>query len=137
MKAKAITLGLLICTLISCKQEEQKKAEVSTFKGQVVEFAPISLKDSVTEEMLLKASSRLQKEFLAQQTGFIKRALVKKSDKEYVDLVYWENQARADQALQEAMNNPVCFAYFQLMKEADPQKPEDGIFHYKIVSEYQ
>lgn len=136
MKAKVVTLGLLICTLISCKQEEQKKQEVSISKGQVVEFAPISLKDIVTEEMLLEASSKLQKEFLAQQAGFVKRELVKKSEKEYVDIVYWESQARADQALREAMNSPVCFAYFQLMKEADPQKPGDGIFHYQIVNEY-
>lgn len=136
MKTSVFTFGILVGALFSCSQPADYKNENSP-TAQVVEFAAIQLKDSVTEEMLLKTSSRLQKEFLDKQDGFLKRELLKKSDREYVDLVYWSSQAHADKVVQNAMSSPVCFAFFQLMKEADPNHPEGGLSYYQIVGEYQ
>ncbi|NOU20080.1 MAG: hypothetical protein HOO91_21190 [Bacteroidales bacterium] len=110
--------------------------KVQSSKGQVVELAPFILKNGVTEVSLLDASETLQKEFLVKQTGFIKRELVKKLTGEYIDIVYWTSQENADRASQNAMNSPVCFAYFHLMKEADQNDPNAGVSHFVIINEY-
>ncbi|MEM9648831.1 MAG: hypothetical protein AAF969_10135 [Bacteroidota bacterium] len=42
----------------------------------------------------------------------------------------------ARKAMDEAKKSSACFAYFSLMEEADNQQPDQGVFHYQIVSSY-
>jgi hypothetical protein len=53
-----------------------------------VEWAPFELAENVSVEDFLKASDVMQKEFLIKQEGYLKRELLKISDKKWVDLVY-------------------------------------------------
>lgn len=119
------------------KKGDTKQNETEEFKGKTVEFATIMLKDGITEEMLLKASHDLQNDFLIKQPGFLKRELLKRSSKEYVDLIYWENQESADKAVGVAMENPVCLSFFELMEAADINDPAEGVAYYKVINEYE
>lgn len=134
---KTLVFGALIIMALGFKKGETKQDEAVEFKGKTVEFATITLKDGITEEMLLKASHDLQNDFLIKQPGFLKRELLKRSSKEYVDLIYWENQESADKAFVIAMENPVCLSFFELMEAADINDPAEGVAYYKVINEYE
>lgn len=136
MNKKLIAAAIFLVSQISCSPEEQKQVKVQSSKGQIVELAPFTLKNGVTEVSLFEASETLQKGFLAKQTGFIKRELVKKQTGEYLDIVYWDNQENADKASQNAMKSPVCFAYFHLMKEVGQSDPNAAVSNFVIINEY-
>jgi len=137
MSKKVIAAALFLGSLIGCSQERQKQVNVQSSKGQIIELAPFTLKNGITEVSLLEASETLQKEFLVKQTGFLKRELVKKHTGEYIDIVYWDSQENANKAGQNAMNSPICFSYFHLMKEVAPNDTNASVSHYIIVNEYQ
>lgn len=103
----------------------------------VVEWAPFSLREGVEEARLLRASSLLQDAFLGKQRGFIKRELLKGKNGQWVDLVYWESQEAADQAVKNAANSPACFEYFQLMAGADHANPSEGVLHLERAAAYE
>ncbi len=105
-------------------------------KKEIIEWAPFSIKEGVTDQMLLEASQVLQQDFLNQQEGFIKRELLRKSAKEFVDVVYWRNKETAEKAVAKAANSPACFAYFQLMMQADHNNPAQGIEHLELMDTY-
>ena len=89
-----------------------------------IEWAPFRLIDSADEASLLRASDALQSGFLANQPGFIRRELLKGEEGQWVDLVYWESEEAAAQAMQQAAASPTCLEYFRLMVGAD--KPDFG-----------
>ena len=64
----------------------------------VIEWAPFTLKPGVTETALLAASEELQRDFLARQSGFLRRELMR-DGAQWTDLVYWDSR----DALQQAM----------------------------------
>lgn len=103
----------------------------------IIEWAPFTIKEGINEETLLKSSADLQQEFLNKQVGFIKRELIKKSDRDYVDIVHWKSKEDAGRAIENAENSPICFAYFQLMAEADHNHPGAGVSIFEVVGEYQ
>lgn len=105
-------------------------------KKVVVEWAPFELAEGVDEATLLAASEVLQSEFVSQQSGFIKRELVKANDKQWVDLVYWNSLEEAEQAAKNVANSPVCLKYFELMVGADPDDPSAGVLHLEVVKTY-
>jgi hypothetical protein len=105
-------------------------------KNITVEWAPFQLVESVDEATLLAASEILQSEFLSQQGGFIKRELVKAKDNQWVDIVYWNSLAEAEQAAMNAANSPVCYKYFALMVGADHDDPSAGVLHLEVVKTY-
>lgn len=107
-----------------------------SIKNESLEWAPFTLKQGATEEHLLKASTVLQQDFLQHQKGFVRRELLKKSDREFIDMVYWETREDAKNAITNAEKSPACFAYFQLMEDADHTQPEAGVLHFEILSEY-
>jgi hypothetical protein len=115
--------------LIGC---ESQKTRDSFTKGQIIEYAPIVLKGSVTEEALLISSEVLQRDFLTKQQGFIKRILVKKTDKEYVDIVIWDNKENADKAIENSMQSKACENYFSCMQNLDAS----GVLHFEVLAEY-
>jgi hypothetical protein len=104
--------------------------------GIVVEWAPFSLAEGVPEAELIEASEALQSEFLARQTGFVKRELLRASEREWCDLVYWETHEAAVGAAAEAANSPVCLRYFHLMTGLDHTEPGAGVQHFAIRATY-
>lgn len=91
--------------------------------NHIIEFAPFTLVEGVDESALIAAADELQKEFLSQQKGFIKRDLVRGADSKWADIIYWESKDSVEQAMENAPNNPAALKYFQLMvppNEGDP-----------------
>lgn len=103
----------------------------------VVEMAPFRVVPGVTEQQVLEASKALQQDFLNRQQGFIKRELLKgKNEGEWLDIVHWQNDTSAQEAMQHAMNSPACGLYFQLMQQADSNDSANGVRHFKSVAIY-
>ena len=69
---------------------------------------------------MLAASERLEREFLSQQAGFLRRDLVRKDDGTYVDVIVWQSKAAFEAAFPKAQANEaagVYFAHMDLSKE--------------------
>jgi hypothetical protein len=60
--------------------------------NHTIEFARFTLAEGVGESTLITASDALQKEFLSQQKGSIKRDLVRVADGKWADVIYWESR---------------------------------------------
>jgi hypothetical protein len=103
----------------------------------VIEWAPFTLAEGVSEEQLLRASSELQVDFLAKQRGFVRRELLRGEDGRWVDLVYWADQASADEAMRRAMESSTCRAYFHLMAGAEQVDAGAGVLHFRRVASYE
>lgn len=102
----------------------------------IIELAPFKITAGTSEKSLLEASTALQREFLAQQSGFVKRELLRSGENEWLDIVYWRDHDSAHQAMQRAMESPACHRYFQLMVSEDHRNPGNGVKHYERISEY-
>ena len=132
MKKLLFNLSILIMlTTVVNAQTEMKTIE--TNPGTVVELAPFFIKEGVLEKELLEASARVQTDFIEKQPGFIKRELLKKSDQEYLDIVYWQSEKAAKNAAEKAMQSEICHKFFQLMNLSNPN---GGLSHYQIVKSY-
>lgn len=81
-----------------------------------VEWAPFRLAAGATIDQLLQASAALQRGFLAQQPGFVRRELLHAGGRDWVDLIVWRDRASVDAAMPLAMHSPACTAYFALME---------------------
>lgn len=99
----------------------------------VVEWAAFRVKPNTTPDQLSESSKRLDVDFLSKQKGFISRQLLKKSEYEYVDVLYWESESLAKQAMANTENSEACAAYFSLMELPDPSDPNGVIQHFQVV----
>jgi hypothetical protein len=102
----------------------------------VIEWAPFVLADGVDEATLLAASEALQREFLSQQPGFVRRELLRGADGQWVDLVHWASQEAAEAVMQNVAGSPACHRYFSLMAGADTNEPGAGVLHLAQVAQY-
>lgn len=103
----------------------------------VVEWAPFRLAEGVSEEQLLRASNDLQVGFLAKQRGFVRRELLRGKDRQWVDVVFWEDQQTADEAMKAAAESPACHEYFKMMLVVDHADPSAGVLHFEQVESYK
>src|SRR5688572_17630060 len=81
----------------------------------IVEWAPFRLKAGVADAALLEASQALQQDFLARQPGFVKRELLRGTDGQWVDLVFWRDEASANAIMALIAASDSCQTYFHLM----------------------
>lgn len=102
----------------------------------VVELAPFSVAEGVTDERLIAASEDLQAEFLSNQKGFIRRELLRGEGREWMDLVVWADKASAAAAIENAAQSPVCFRFFELMDE-NGDGAGDGVTLLERVKIYE
>ena len=105
--------------------------------NQVVEIAPFSIKEYITEEQIIQASNDLQKGFVEKQNGFIRRELVKKSQREYMDIVRWETEYDALNAMQNAMKDPTCYSFFLLMENTNHENMVLNVDQLEILKIYE
>lgn len=103
---------------------------------QVIEWAPFRLRQDVDETQLLAASTELQEHFLGKQKGLVRRELLRREGREWVDLVVWENLKSAQEAGKNAASSPACFEYFRLMDGEDHSEPGAGVLHLERVRTY-
>lgn len=108
----------------------------ATLSTVIVEWAPFRLREGVDEETLLECSERLQEEFLRGQPGFIRRELLRRDDREWVDLVYWADEQSAHDVMPAVADSPACRAYFDLMIGADIAEPGGGVTHFRRLRSY-
>ena len=85
----------------------------------ILEIATFKLAEGVEEAALLEASAQLERDFLAQQPGFLRRELVRKGAQTYADIILWHSQEQAQAAVAKAQANPAAGGYFSLMSQ-DP-----------------
>ena len=108
----------------------------STLATTVVEWAPFRVKPGVDDTVLLEASEALQRDFLAHQPGFIKRELLRGAEGQWVDLVYWRDEASAMAVIPAIADSAACQAYFHLMEGMDSADPAAGVLHLQRVRSY-
>lgn len=100
-----------------------------------LEFAPFAVKPGVTESQLLEASNSLQHDFLEKRDGFVSRHLLKETEGNYVDMIWWTSSEAAERAMKEVFNSPACLRYFELM-QINEAALNGGIKHFTAVTEY-
>ncbi len=102
----------------------------------IVEWAPFTVIDGVSDRDLMAMASRLQTDFLVKQAGYIRRELLKGTGNKWVDLIYWTNKEEADRAFKNAENSPVCAEYFGLMAPSDPQAAAQAFAHFTRMANW-
>ena len=105
-------------------------------KGVVVEWAPFRAAPGVSDETIVAESDALQRDFLAGLRGFVRRELLRGNDGQWVDLVYWEDQGAADEAMRAASASEACSRYFRLMAGADVVEAGADVMHLRRVRAY-
>ena len=102
----------------------------------IVELARITLAAGKTEKDLVAASNAFQTEFLAGQPGVLRRELVRKSDREFFDIVHWRSAADAQAIMDKVAGSSACASYFAIM-----EMPEDdlsaGVEHLVSLAVYK
>ncbi len=101
-----------------------------------VELASFQLAPGVTEAELLEASATLERGFLAHQPGYLGRLLVKKTETEWTDYVFWNSDSEAKAASERAMQSAACSSYFQLMSPEWMADPNHGLQHFAVKGAY-
>lgn len=92
-----------------------------------IEMAPFTLASGVSDAALLAASERLEREFLSQQKGYVGRALTRRPDGGWADVVMWESKESAEAIIPLVPQSPAAGAYFACMASADTDNPSQGI----------
>jgi heme-degrading monooxygenase HmoA len=91
--------------------------------GEIVEWAEFKLAAGVSEDTLLRAADAVHENFLRKQPGFVRLELLRGKDGQWVDLVYWKDQASVDQALAGVKKSAACSNYFRCMANPDEAVP--------------
>lgn len=108
-----------------------------TASVETIEFATIRLAPGVTEDALIAASDGFQKAFLAEQPGFISRALVKNDDGTFADVVRWRSHEDALAVAEKIMTSEACQGYFAVMDmSADSGDGMSGVSHHAVLRTY-
>lgn len=103
--------------------------------GPVVEWAPFTVREGITDEAVVKAAQDVEDQFLKTQKGYLKRSLLKGKEGQWADIVFWETEAAAQAAAQAAYESPICHTYFALMKGAD-HNDVSAIAHYQLMRDW-
>lgn len=107
-----------------------------TAVADVVEWAPFIINDNTEMHLLIRAADAVNEQFLAKQKGFIRRELVKKSEYEYADIVYWKSLEDAKIAGFKVETCNVCLEYFSSMDMKASAKSGAGFSHYEIIKSW-
>lgn len=101
-----------------------------------IEMAPFTVASGITEEALLAASERLEREFLSKSDGYVGRVLVHKDTEKWADIVFWKSEAHASKAMEAVASSAACRSYFECMQEADHNDPHNGVSLFRAVKAY-
>jgi hypothetical protein len=105
-------------------------------RSEIVEISPFTLADHVSSETLLAASRRMETQVLSAMPGYVGRVLMQTNERTWTDMVFWRSKEAAEEMIEIAAANEVCRGYFACMADADPERPADGVTHYRIVQGY-
>ena len=86
---------------------------------QVV-IAPGRLKAGVTEEAMLAASDRFQREFVVDHPGVLRRVLVTDAGGRYADIVFFADEAAVEEVMAAEQTSEVCHQFMSLWDGEEP-----------------
>lgn len=101
-----------------------------------IEMAPFTVANGITEEALLAASERLEREFLQTADGYVGRVLAREDAGQWADIVFWESAEHAAKAMEAVAQSAACRSYFECMKAADHDDPQNGVSLFHAVGTY-
>lgn len=101
-----------------------------------IEVAPFVIADGVSVDALMEASDRLEQDFLSKAEGYIGRILVRKDTRAWADVVFWKSGEHAARAMAAVSSSAACRSYFECMKEADHDDPQDGVTLFQAFKSY-
>jgi hypothetical protein len=102
----------------------------------VIELAPFAVADGVSASDLLKASERLERDFLSRAEGYLGRVLVQKDSGTWADIVFWRSGEHASMAMEASAVSETCRAYFECMASEDHGDPAKGVTLYRSIKAY-
>lgn len=103
---------------------------------QIIELAPFTLKEGFDQGKLLLLSKELEENFLTHQQGYLKRVLLQKTEREFMDMVYWNSIEEAKTAMDNAMKSETCANYFSCMAEPESEDPSSAVQHFSLLESY-
>jgi len=89
-------------------------------------LAPIKLAKDKTEQDLIEASNKFEKEFAGKEEGIIRRELIHISDREYMDIVQFRSQKDAEDVIEKEQDSPACHEFFSVMDMSEEALNEAG-----------
>jgi len=101
---KSIFIGLAAVIATACNPSTQKQKDITAQTNQfgMVEITSFQLKEDISIEKFTKAAESMQEQFLAKQSGFLKRTLTVSEDGVWTDIVFWKDQGSFETAMQKA-----------------------------------
>jgi len=115
---KNIIQAILIITMIlgfknySTAQNLSNMTETSTVT--TVELTSFSLLAGTNEAAFIEVANQMQKAFLKDQKGFIKRTLVK-GEQGWTDIVYWESPQSMQDAMHKAESSEAVAPFMKMI----------------------
>lgn len=97
-------------------------------------LAPIRLAAGKTEADLLAASERFQREFVNDQSGVIRRELVRKGEGTYLDIVQFRSMKDAEEILELEKGSAACQAFFAVMDMDSADESDGEMFHQSLAT---
>lgn len=82
------------------------------------EFSMFRAKSGVSDEQLIAACQKMEKEFLRSEEGFINHALLKGDNGSWADAVFTKSKEDAERICKNFMENAACLEYLQLIEES-------------------
>ena len=82
-----------------------------------VELVQFKTKVGIDEDSFLKASEGIMDD-VRKLSGFVRRDLVKGTDRLWFDYVYWNSLSEAQEAAEKFLEHPSCLKYFQFIDES-------------------
>jgi len=83
-------------------------------------IAPGRLKHGVTEEAMLAASDRFQREFVVDHPGVLRRVLVADAGGGYADIVFFADEAAVEEVMAAEQTSEVCHQFMSLWEGEEP-----------------
>ncbi len=109
-----IFISLFLAPLLGMAQTHHVEIESQAQAPKLVELTHFQLVADAEESHFLQAAKEMEKGFLAHQTGFIQRTLVRKEGK-WVDIVYWQDQDSMEAAMQKAESAPAAGSFLHMI----------------------
>ncbi len=102
-------------------------------QSETVEIAQIKLRPDVTDATFIVAFQRFVDCFVRRQPGFLKCELLKKGDRQFLDVVHWATRSDAVSAFERSAENDACLAFFELL-EVDESDASSGVEYLTAVT---
>jgi len=101
---KSIFNWLVAVIATACNPSTQNKKDMTAQTNHIgmVEITTFQLNEGISTEEFTTAAERMQEQFLAKQSGFLKRTLTVSEDGVWTDIVFWEDQGSFELAMQKA-----------------------------------